>query len=336
MISPPAAACCPRWCGGRRAARPLAAGRARARRRGGRGAGRGAAAGRPGRAGRAARRARRRSAGARRRRARRAHRRRGARSARPRGRHHAPPGRSRGGPAVAPGCARSPRPTPRVRGGRARAGPLAEALREWDAVGAGPPGAGRASFRLSEVRTLHDPADPGDDPDDQTGDGTHWLLEFLLQSTADPSLLVPAAQVWDGARRPAPRRPQELLLAELGRAARVYPTLAPALRAARPEALDLDADGAHQFLTAGAPLLDDAGFGVLLPSGGTARAGSGSRCRRAAPRPTACVAARRPRPRAARRFPLVGWPSATRRSARRRSPRSSRPRRRWSGCAGRG
>ena len=126
---------------------------------------------------------------------------------------------------------------------------------------------GAASFRLSEVRTLHDPADPGDDPDDQTGDGTHWILEFFLQSTADPSLLVPAAQVWDGRAARLLADPQELLLAELGRAARVMPDLAPALRAARPESLDLENGGAHQFLTVDAPLLADAGFGVQLPRG---------------------------------------------------------------------
>ena len=179
----------------------------------------------------------------------------------------APPGRSRGGPAVAAWLRALTAPDPRVEAGERELAQLAEALREWDSVGAGPPGAGRASFRLSEVRTLHDPADPADDPDDQTGDGTHWILEFFLQSTADPSLLVPAAQVWDGRAARLLADPQELLLAELGRAARVMPDLAPALRAARPEALDLENGGAHQFLTVDAPLLADAGFGVQLPRG---------------------------------------------------------------------
>ena len=44
------------------------------------------------------------------------------------------------------------------------------------------------------------------------------------------------------------------------------PELAPALRTARPSGIDLDTDGAHHFLSAAAPLLDEAGFGVLLPS----------------------------------------------------------------------
>ena len=158
-------------------------------------------------------------------------------------------------------------PDARVEAAERGLGVLADALREWDDFGDGAPGAGRASFRLSEVRTLHDPADPGADPDDQTGDGTHWILEFFLQSSADPSLLVPAAQVWDGRATRLVADPQELLLAELGRAARIMPALAPALRSARPEALDLENGGAHHFLTTDAPLLADAGFGVQLPSG---------------------------------------------------------------------
>ena len=59
--------------------------------------------------------------------------------------------------------------------------------------------------------------------------------------------------------------PQEALLAELGRAARLYPSLDDALRTARPAALRLDTQGAHDFLTSAAPVLDAAGFGVLLP-----------------------------------------------------------------------
>ena len=55
-------------------------------------------------------------------------------------------------------------------------------------------------------------------------------------------------------------RPQETLLAELGKASRLYPDLDGALRTARPTGLPLDTDGAHRFLSAvGA----DAGHGRL-------------------------------------------------------------------------
>ena len=110
-----------------------------------------------------------------------------------------------------------------------RLAPLAEALQAWDEVGTEPPGAARACFRLAEVRAL---AEEFDD----TGDGTHWRLEFLLQSTTDPSLLVPAAQVWSGGADRLIAGPQEVLLAELGRAARVYPRSPPRSRRPVPTA----------------------------------------------------------------------------------------------------
>jgi len=132
---------------------------------------------------------------------------------------------------------------------------LAGALRPWDDIGADGPGPARAMFRLTET-------------EEREGQQPGWRLEFLLQSMADPSLLVPAVQTWDenGSLRRWLDRPQELLLAELGRAVRIYPELAPALRTARPSEISLDADGAYHFLSTAAPLLDEAGFGVLLPS----------------------------------------------------------------------
>ena len=59
---------------------------------------------------------------------------------------------------------------------------------------------------------------------------------------------------------------REHLLLSLGQAAALFPPLEPSLRAPAPEGLDLDTRGAHGFLTQGAPALEQAGFGVLLPS----------------------------------------------------------------------
>jgi len=134
---------------------------------------------------------------------------------------------------------------------------LSHALAPWDEVGRDTPGPARATFRLTGDET---------DPDAEGPPG--WRLEFLLQSMADPSLLVPAEKAWydDGILRRWLDRPQELLLAELGRAARIYPELATALRTSCPSELCLDTDGAYHFLSTVAPLLDEAGFGVLLPS----------------------------------------------------------------------
>jgi SNF2 family DNA or RNA helicase len=159
---------------------------------------------------------------------------------------------------------------------------LAAGLAPWEDVGTGQTGPARATFRLAEV-----PDDPGDElfgfaggdesgepaPGDEGAAGDEarrepaWRLEFLLQSVADPSLLVPAQDTWadDGSLSRWLPRPEEMLLAELGRASRIYPELAGGLRQARPCALDLDADGAYHFLDSAAPALDEAGFGVLLP-----------------------------------------------------------------------
>nr|WP_308252981.1 SNF2-related protein [Pseudonocardia sp. ICBG601] len=117
------------------------------------------------------------------------------------------------------------------------------------------------------MSTLHDPADPGPDLDDQTGDGTRWELHFALRSTEDPSLVFDAAGVWAGEADALVAGAQDVLLAELGRAAQVLPGLVPALRRARPTGLPLDVAGAHRFLTRDAPALLAAGFGVALPRG---------------------------------------------------------------------
>ncbi|MFC8619914.1 SNF2-related protein [Micromonospora purpureochromogenes] len=144
-------------------------------------------------------------------------------------------------------------------------------LDDWQRDAAG--GAVRASFRLVEP-----PADeiveplvvvPAD-PATVVRPAGRWRVEFGLQAADEPSLHVDAAQVW---RAPetvpalAGRRddPQETLLAELGRAGRLWPALDAALRTPAPEELELDAEGAHRFLRDGAPVLHAAGFGVLLP-----------------------------------------------------------------------
>ncbi|HEX6341447.1 DEAD/DEAH box helicase [Umezawaea sp.] len=94
-----------------------------------------------------------------------------------------------------------------------------------------------------------------------------WRLEFLLQAVDEPSVVVLAEQAWrdDGVLWRWVDHPQELLLADLGRASRLYPELDVALRERHPTRLDLDAAGAYEFLSRAA-LLAQAGFGVLLPS----------------------------------------------------------------------
>jgi superfamily II DNA or RNA helicase len=104
-----------------------------------------------------------------------------------------------------------------------------------------------------------------------TGDGKPFLLRFLLQSPDDPSLLVPAADVWKTKGRSlekfgrAFRDPQESLLEALGRAARLFAPLARSLQQVSPESVELDPATAWTFLGDGAALLAEAGFGVIVP-----------------------------------------------------------------------
>ena len=151
--------------------------------------------------------------------------------------------------------------------------PWVEYAREADAPA-------RATFRLSEAPAAEHVGDEGlpwaEEPDDSDAeaaagealDTPPWRLEFLLQSSADPSLMVTAEQVWrdDGALARWLGRPQEVLLGELGKAVRIYPGLEPGLRRPRPVALDLSSEAAFEFLHEAAPALNEAGFGVLLPS----------------------------------------------------------------------
>ncbi|UQU68306.1 SNF2-related protein [Couchioplanes caeruleus] len=156
---------------------------------------------------------------------------------------------------------------------------LAEALDAWHADATSGT-AVRVVLRLSHLHEL-DPDEPdatsvpgpagsdatgapeaGDEPQDA------WLLEFFLQPLDEPSLLVSAADVWRDAAAPLRRwthRPQERLIAGLGRAARLFGDLEAALRVARPAELVLDTEGAHRFLSHAA-LLEQAGYGVLLPA----------------------------------------------------------------------
>src|SRR5579875_1510660 len=136
----------------------------------------------------------------------------------------------------------------------AEARALAGALGGWLADARLPSGPVRVCFRLV------DPQAPAA--------GEPWRVEFALQSAEDPSLIVPAADVWAGAGLrwlAGDAHPDELLLAGLGRAARLFPELEKALLEAAPAMVALDTAGALRFLREAAPLLAGAGFGVLLP-----------------------------------------------------------------------
>jgi len=104
-------------------------------------------------------------------------------------------------------------------------------------------------------------------------DESAWSVGFFLQSKDDPTLLVPAGEVWEG-RSPAVAQlisaetghPQERMLYDLGTAAKVYPPIREALKTARPQGITLPPEAVYKFLSETAPLLQEMGCAVLLPS----------------------------------------------------------------------
>jgi SNF2 family DNA or RNA helicase len=128
---------------------------------------------------------------------------------------------------------------------------LSDALQAWFVAAHQGEADLRVCFRLAEP-----PA--GDD---------RWRVGFAVQAVDDPSLRIEAGEIWAGETLPGHReRLDDVLLAGLGRAARLYPELNAALKRARPQELVLDTARAHAFLKETAPLLGAAGFGVLLPA----------------------------------------------------------------------
>jgi non-specific serine/threonine protein kinase len=147
---------------------------------------------------------------------------------------------------------------------------LQRVLRDWRRSGLSATGPLRTCFRLVP------PPAPGPEPDgaagsdDERDDEAPWRVEILLQSTQDPSLIVPAGDVWeDGpafdAFRPLVADPGGHLRTDLGRAVRLWPGLDSALADPEPTHVELDAAGAQRFLADAAPLLEQAGFGILVP-----------------------------------------------------------------------
>jgi hypothetical protein len=176
---------------------------------------------------------------------------------------------------------------PAVEGDQWELARLAEQLEQWWA-------AGQAYSAQRMFRTCFRLVSPGDEDEAERGDlaaagegepvalveldaatgqivePDTWRVEFLLQHKEDPSVLVPAAEVWAHSERLEAlgrmlENPQERLLGGLGHALRLWPDLGPALEEAAPTALELTAEQTYRFLRKAVPLLEQAGFGVITP-----------------------------------------------------------------------
>ncbi|MGH3392689.1 MAG: DEAD/DEAH box helicase [Actinomadura sp.] len=126
---------------------------------------------------------------------------------------------------------------------------------------------GAAEVRLCVQ--LHTPR--RDEPD------APWPLDYLLQAADDPSLVVPAEEVWQSTEskmRVLGRQmgdPQEAMVRGLAEAARLFPPIDASLSERSPATLELDTAQAADFLGQGAQALSSAGLGVLLPAELTAQ-----------------------------------------------------------------
>jgi len=111
-----------------------------------------------------------------------------------------------------------------------------------------------------------------DPPEDGEPKSAAWGISFHLQAVEDRSLMIPSEKVWAsrGSTLTFLKRkfenPQERLLADLAKASRVFPAIEVSLKTTRPSGLALDTPKAYQFLRETAPLLEQSGFGVLLPA----------------------------------------------------------------------
>jgi len=136
----------------------------------------------------------------------------------------------------------------------------------------------RLCFRLEEPAAAPGNADANGADDRITPAEGSWRIRYFLQAHRDPSYLLPASEAWSDRKRAAKlfRQPSgfnlhEYLLQSLGEAARLCPLVEESLRGAMPESAQIDAADAVRFVTEHANLLDQAGFGVMLPAGWTSR-----------------------------------------------------------------
>ncbi len=95
-----------------------------------------------------------------------------------------------------------------------------------------------------------------------------WLITFALQSAEDSSREVSAEDVWGalGSESGSDDRLPELFLAELDRAAMLYPKLENSLEESTPCNIELTTLEAHRYLVEFLPLLEESGFRSTVPS----------------------------------------------------------------------
>ena len=98
-----------------------------------------------------------------------------------------------------------------------------------------------------------------------------WKVSFLLQSVSDPSLLIPAGEVWNANPKYRPSftqhsfNPREYLFLSLGQASRLCAEISDSLRSNAPKGYEVDSAGAINFISEKASALEEGGFDVMVP-----------------------------------------------------------------------
>ena len=99
-----------------------------------------------------------------------------------------------------------------------------------------------------------------------------FRLEYLLQASDDPSLVIPAEEIWKKKTKTITylhhrfENPQEQMLTDLFKAGQIFPPILESLKRRAPTGNSLESGTVHQFLADAVPVLKQAGISVLLPS----------------------------------------------------------------------
>jgi SNF2 family DNA or RNA helicase len=125
------------------------------------------------------------------------------------------------------------------------------------------------------VRLCLQLSEPDVELEDAAAARSTWRLSFHLITADDPPIMIDADRIWNpdtagdqmlsrigGERESA----EDVLLAELARAARVWPRLEEALSSSSPTDIDLALEDAYEFLREIRPILAESGVEVLIPS----------------------------------------------------------------------
>ena len=126
--------------------------------------------------------------------------------------------------------------------------------------------AATSAYRL--CLRLEEPEQPDDKENTTPLRQRQWRLRYLLQPHDDYSLLVNASDIWNRKveKRVSDLDPGEFLLSSLAQASMACPPIADSMKRKEPAGCGLDDDEAYQFLSHQAAVLQQSGFGVLLPA----------------------------------------------------------------------